>query len=60
MLSVVYQEGRSLPVVLAVFLMRSDADTFAKKHSWTKVVDVESWDAWTDIREVLAKEVGHA
>jgi hypothetical protein len=62
MLSVVYQDSEygPLPVVLAVFLMRSDAEAFTKKYSWVKVVDVDNWDVWVNIRDTLVKEVGHA
>jgi len=62
MLSVVYQDSEygPLPVVLAVFLMREDAEVYVRTHTWAKIVDVESWDAWADIRRKLVEEKGHA
>ena len=46
-------------VVIAVFLLRSDAKAFC--GSFTRdvnITEVDSWEAWSDIRKDLEKTLG--
>ena len=46
-------------VVIAVFLLRSDAKAFCGSVTRdVNITEVDSWEAWSDIRKDLEKTLG--
>ena len=60
---VVYMEPTSIdnfdePVMIAAFLMRSDATTFLNSQTITtgyKILEVSAWEQWTQVRTKMNK-----
>ena len=59
MISVVYFESDGRNIMVGAFLMMSDAELFIKNIMFTegyKIVDVEGWDSWSNIRSMIPAE----
>ena len=55
MITIVYVSDEGYDVLLGAFLMREDANIFVKNSniSTLKTKEVESWDAWSTIRDKM-------
>jgi hypothetical protein len=61
MISVVYFENDGRNIMVGAFLMRSDAEQFINKTYGTdgyKIVDLEGWESWSNIRNAINTEEG--
>jgi hypothetical protein len=59
MLTAVYFVENGKVTITGVFLMRSDAESFAK-HSFItdlEVRDFSSWDDWSNMRSVVEQDI---
>lgn len=59
MITVVYTMNQGKAIMVAAFLMQSDADTYMKNEKLleTKKTCVDGWAGWSEIREELEKVV---